>query len=164
MTIFVTATELELVAGGYVSIKGEKINPVSNEEFETAQKQAEYIITLAEKAKGKDLVGKKADTKESIIAEVDKALADKATVFVSKPKEVKQELTEKLKAEALAFIDFKGNSGKTEKINAFLQQFNILKEFEEFGLFFEPKVTKLNKIYTLDEVIVAVTEVIDILD
>ena len=80
------------------------------------------------------------------------------------PKEVKRPMNEKLQSEALAFIDFQTSSSKTEKINQFLQQFSILKEFEDFGLFFEEEIVKLNKIYTMDDVIKAVTDTVDLLN
>jgi len=72
-------------------------------------------------------------------------------------------LTKKLADEAMAFMTFQENSTKVDKVNSFLQQFSVLAEFEEFGLFFSEDIVKLNRIYTMDEVIEAVTEVIDLL-
>ena len=161
--IFVKKEELTLVNGGYV-VTGKNETPVYNEQFITVQKHAEWVVTFAEKAKGKDFVGKVPDSIESVKEEVRKALSSKGVEYVKAPKKVKQDLTEKLQEEALAFIKYQGESSKTEKINKFLQQFNIIQEFEEFGLYFTEDIVKLNKIYTIEEVVKAVTEVIDIID
>ncbi len=161
--IFVKKEELTLVNGGYV-VTGKNETPVYNEQFITVQKHAEWVVTFAEKAKGKDFVGKVPDSIESVKEEVRKALSSKGVEYVKAPKKVKQDLTEKLQEEALAFIKYQGESSKTEKINKFLQQFNIIQEFEEFGLYFEEDICKLNKIYTIEEIVAAVTAVIDIID
>ena len=160
---FVKNGELALVNGGYVTF-GEKQTPVYNADFIAVQKHAEWVVTFAEKAKGKDFIGKQADSIADVKAEVMKALANKGVEYVKSPKKVKQDLTEKLQEEALAFIKYQGESSKAEKINKFLQQFNIIQEFEEFGLYFEEDICKLNKIYTIEEIVKAVTEVIDIID
>ena len=161
--IFVKKGELELVNGGYCVV-GKEETPVWNAGFIAVQKHAEWVVTFAEKAKGKDFVGKEADTIDSVRNEVYKALSDKKIEYVSPPKEVKRDLTDKLQAEALAFINHKGESSKVEKINLFLQQFNTIQEFEEFGLYFEKDICKLNKIYTMKEIIEAVKAVIDLLN
>ena len=162
--IFVKKNELNLINGGYL-VAGKEETPVYNLEFIAAQRHAEWVVTFAEKAKGKDFVGKQADSIADVKAEVIKALANKGVEYVKGPKNVKQDLTEKLKEEALAFIKFQGESSKTEKINKFLQQFNCLNDFENFGLYFDDsQIVKLNKIYTIEEIVKAVTEVIDLLD
>jgi len=158
---FLKKGELQLVNGGYLSNKGEQ--PVGNADFVNAQKHAEYIVTFAEKAKGKDFKGKEADSLEKLRSEVSALVSgNQATEFVKKPKTVSRPTGDKLASEALAFINFKEDSSKVEKINKFLQQFTVLKEFEDFGLFFEEDIVKLNKIYTMKEVIDAVTETIDL--
>lgn len=161
--IFVKKEELMLKNGGYV-VTGKNETPVYNEQFIAAQRHAEWIVTFAEKAKGKDFVGKQADSIADVKAEVMKALDSKGVEYVKDPKNVKQDLTEKLKEEALAFIKFQEESSKTEKINKFLQQFNCLNDFENFGLYFDDsQIVKLNKIYTIEEVVTAVTEIIDLI-
>ena len=161
--IFVKKSDLALVNGGYL-VTGKNETPVFNVQFISAQKHAEWVVTFAEKAKGKDFAGKTPDSIESVRAEVIKALSDKGIEYVKSPKSVGQDLTEKLKKEALAFIEFQGESSKTEKINKFLQRFNIIKEFEEFGLYFEEDICKLDKIYTIEEIVKAVTSVIDVIE
>ena len=69
----------------------------------------------------------------------------------------------KLVDEALAWIDFDKKSSKTEKVNKFLQQFNVINEFEEIGLFFEDEIVKIDKIYTMKEIIEAVEATVDLL-
>ena len=161
--IFVKSSDLQLVNGGYC-VTGKEQTPVYNADFVTVQKHAEWVVTFAEKAKGKNFEGTKPDSIADIKAEVAKALSDKKVQYVTPPTVVKQELTDKLQAEAMAFIKFNGETSKTEKINEFLQQFNIIQEFEEFGLYFVEDICKLNKIYTIKEIVVAVKEVIDLLD
>jgi hypothetical protein len=161
--IFVKKDELTLVNGGYMVV-GEKQTPVFNLDFVTVQRHAEWVVTFAEKVKGRDFVGRKADTIEDVRNEVRLALSNKGVEYIKRPKGVKQELTDKLQAEALAFISFKDEVSKVSKVNRFLQQFNILQEFEEFGLYFNEDVCKLNKIYTVEEVIEAITSVIDLID
>jgi hypothetical protein len=161
--IFVKNGELNLVNGGYM-VTGEKNTPVYNEAFVAIQKHAEWVVTFAEKAKGKDFVGKAPDSIEDVRAEVLKALSKSAVEYVATPKKVKGELTTKLQAEALAFINFNSQSSKVEKVNRFLQQFNVVQEFEEFGLYFTEDICKLNRIYTIKEIVAAVEEVIDLLN
>lgn len=161
--IFVKSSALELVNGGYV-VTGKAQTPVYNYEFIAAQRHAEWVVTFAEKAKGKDFTGKAPDSLASIKEEVAKTLNKSAVKYVTPPTEVKRELTDKLRDEAMAFINFNKESSKTDKINGFLQQFNVIQEFEEFGLYFEENICKLNKIYTIKEIVAAVTAVIDLLD
>ena len=161
--IFVKKNELNLVNGGYL-VAGKEETPVYNLDFISAQRHAEWVVTFAEKAKGKDFIGKVPDTIASVRDEVRKALSDNGVKYVATPKEVKQDLTEKLQKEALAFIGHREDVSKANKVNQFLQQFNVIQEFEEFGLYFEEDVCKLNKIYTIEEIVKAVTEVIDLIN
>ncbi len=163
MSTFLKKDDLKLINGGYLS--DSKGNPVSNSNFVTAQKHAEYIVTFAKFAEGKDFKGKVADSLSSLKAEVQKYLNDqKPTVFVEKPTEVVRPLTSQIADEAMAFIKFQESSSRVDKINNFLKQFNVLNEFANFGLFFEQEIVKLNKIYTIEEIKTAVTSVVDLLD
>lgn len=159
---FLKAGQVSLVNGGYLVItEGEK--PVSNQTFIQAQHRAEYVCTFAQLAKGKDFKGKKADSLTDLENEVRVSLAAKQRTFVTKPTLVEQSLTAKLKEEALSFMNFQENSSKADSVNTFLQEFTVLAEFSEFGLFFDEDIVKLNKIYTIEEIIEAVTSVIDLL-
>jgi len=158
---FLKSTDLQLLNGGYLSNKTG--NPVSNQEFLSAQKHAEYVVTFANLAKGKDFKGKKADSIEDLKKELNDLLFSKnVTEFVKKPTSVERPITAQLKEEAMSFLNFHTETEKVDKINKFLQQFNVLKEFEDFGLFFDDEIVKLNKIYTLQEVVDAVTQTIDL--
>lgn len=161
MKQFLKKGQVVLVNGGYLS--NDKEAPINNDAFVKAQKHAEYIITFAEMAKGKDFKGKQADSLEELKAAVTKSLADKDVAFVEKPTEVTKKLSKQLADEAMAFVKYQGEATKVEKINKFLQDFVILKDFEDYGLFFEDGIVKLNKIYTLAEVVTAVQSTIDLI-
>ena len=168
MKTFLKKSDLTLENGGYLTSKGEKGKAgkaVANAEFNKAQKHAEYVVTLAKLAEGKDFKGKKADSMDDLKALVAKQLSSSDVVkHVKAPSAPKRPTTEALKDEALAFITFQEEGSNAEKVNAFLQQFNIINEFEEFGLFFDEGISKLNKIYTMKDVVKAVTSMIDNLD
>ena len=161
MKKFLKKSELQLVNGGYLSDKAE--NPVFNQQFVDAQKHADYIVEFAKLAKTKDFKGKKADTIQDLKKELSELLDSKRQVeFIKQPTLKERPITEKLKEEALSFINFNEQSEKTTKINEFLQQFAVIDEFSQFGLFFEDGIVKLNKLYTMEEVIQSVTEIIDL--
>lgn len=163
MKQFIKKEELQLINGGYLSnLEG---NPVHNSEFVYLQERAHYIATFAELAKGKDFKGKKADSIYDLKREVvDKLLKTQKVEFISSSKAPVQKLTEQLKSEAMAFLTFKEGDSKTDKINNFMQEFIYLKEFEEFGLFFGDDIVKLNKIYTVEEVLESLKSCINLLD
>lgn len=158
---FLKVSDVSLQNGGYLS--NTEGAPVSNSEFVAAQKRAEYVVTFARLAKGKDFKGKKADSLDELRAEVTKALSQQSVKFVEAPTAPERTLTDNLAAEALKFMDFKAQESKVEKVNQFLQEFTVLHDFETFGLFFESEIVKLNKIYTLEEIKNAVLETIELL-
>lgn len=160
---FLKKDQVSLINGGYLS--DNEGTPIYNKDFVNAQLHAEYVITFAEKAKDKDFIGKKADSLEEFKNEVNVLLyGSKVTEFVKAPKAPKKELGDKLKQEALDFVNFQSKSDETDKINNFLSHFEIISEFEEFGLYFKSQIIKLNKIYSMKEVISAVVSVIALLD
>lgn len=161
---FLKSTEVTLLNGGYLSNKETK-KPIYNGVFVSAQNHANYIVTFAKLAKDKDFKGKKADSISDLKMEVHKLLSKQEKIqFVEAPKEVKRPTHDKLAEEALKFMNFEKDKERSEKVNNFLQQFAVLKEFEDFGLFFDEEIVKLDKIYTLEEVVDAVNETIDLLD
>lgn len=161
--VFVKKGELKLVNGGYV-VAGKDETPVNNPDFIAAQKRAEYVITFAEMAKGKDFKGKKADSIEDLRSKVlEKVSGNTKVEYVSAGDKPSMPTKSKLAKEALAFIEYDEKKEQTAKINNFLQEFNILKEFSEFGLFFDKDIVKLNKIYTIEEVVTATESVINLL-
>ena len=163
--VFLKAGQVELKNGGYLVSTGKNELPVVHTELFKALEQAKRLIVLAEKVKGKDFIGKQADRLEDVYAEVDKELSKKSVIYVEQPKEVSQEITNKLVEEAFAFMNFAETSCKTDKINGFLQQYNVIKKFEEVGLYFEYNDTEVNfdKIYTIAEITEAAKVVIDLI-
>jgi len=162
MKTFLKTGEVKLVNGGYLSDSDNK--PVSHIGFVKAQRHAEYVIAFAKAAKGKNFTAQKVDSIEAIKAEVLAAISKTEVVeFVKKPKSIKRPTTDKLASEALAFIDFGKETTKADKINKFLIAFSEMHEFEEHGLFFDQDIVKLNELYTMEQVVSAVSEVIDLL-
>lgn len=164
MKVFLKQEELQIINGGYVSTVKDS-SPVSNPAFIEAQKHAEYIVAFAAAAKGKDFKGKEAVSLSSLKQEVLAKLNASTTInYVELPKEVARPTTDKLSKEAMSFIEFNNKTSKVKKINAFLTKFDIINEFEQFGLFFDDEIVKLNKIYTMEEIVAAVSSTIDLLD
>lgn len=152
--MFIKNGELQLLNGGYLSDKTG--NPVTNDVFYAAQKRAEYVITLLKEMEGKDFIGKKADSLEELSASVYKRLNEKEkTIFLASPEKVETPTMDLLKDEALAFLKAKERKGDISLINEFMQEFSVIKEYEEFGLFFTPGIVKLNKIYTVKDLVEA---------
>ena len=163
MKTFLKNGEVELINGGYLSDKDGK--PVNHEGFVTAQKHAEYIIAFAKAAKGKNFKASKVDSIDAVKAEVLAAISKTEIVkYVEGPSKVARPTTDKLAKEALAFMDFGAETTKVDKINKFLVAFNDLNEFETHGLFFDQGIVKLNGLYTMKQVVAAVSETIDLLD
>jgi len=162
MKTFLKAGEVELRDGGYLYGKDQ---PVTNAAFVQAQIDAEYVVTFAEMAKGRKFKAEEVEDLDAFKAEVhDKLYGERAVEYVSAGEAPKQKIGDQLKKEALAFLDFKEKEATTEQINGFLQKFNTIREFETHGLFFDQGIVKLNKIYTIEDVTRAVTEVIDLVD
>lgn len=162
MKKFLKKDQVSLINGGYLSATEGEL-PVTNEEFVSAQKRAEYVVTFARHAKNKDFEGKEADSLAEMIDAVNKELSEKDTQYVAMPEKVSKTMADKLKNEAKAFMEYEDKVAEVEKVNSFLQEFNVINDFEQHGLFFEDGIVKLNKIYTMDEIKQAVQETISIL-
>jgi hypothetical protein len=163
MSKFLKASELQLINGGYVST--DEKAPVTNYEFLAAQKQAAFVVTFARLAKTKNFTSKTPDSLSDLVKEVQNLLnKNDKKIFVETPKTPSFKITDSLKEEASNFISFKKKTEDITKINNYLQRFSIISEFEEFGLFFESGISKLDKIYTISDITVAVTETINLLD
>lgn len=160
MKTFLTQDKVELKNGNHL-FHGE--NPVTNAEFVQAQQQAEYVIKFAELAKGKSFKDVKGYSLSQLRMDVMEALSEKDEVFVEKPTAVDQSLTKKLAEEAMNFMNFQENSNKVDQVNAFMQKFKVLRDFETVGLFFDQGIVKLNKIYTVKEVLDAVNSCTELL-
>ncbi len=158
---FIKKEGLQVINGGYLVDANE--NPVTNEQFVAAQKRAEFIVKFAEATKGKDFVGKKADNLEAIKAEVLKNLTETESVkFFETPEQPETSTLDALTKDAMAFIEHSEAINNSKKLNAFMQEFNVIHEFEQFGLFFTNGIVKLNKIYTIEDIKTALSEASEI--
>ena len=153
---FIKKDGLALVNGGYL-VNASTQEPVFHKEFVELQKRAEYVITFIQALEGKDLVGKKADSLDAIKKEVtDKLYGEQKISFLSEPTKVDTPTLDALTKEALSFVKNTEDKDRVAKINQFLQEFKLLKEFEDFGLYFEQSdIVKLNKIYTIQDLVEA---------
>lgn len=160
--VFVKKGNVITANGGYL-VNAETKSPIFHVGFINAQREAHYLVTLSKEAEGKDFVGKVAESFESLADKVANDLNATAKVsYVAMPNEPKRKVNEELAKEALAFINFGKDSNKANQVNTYLQKFNIINEFEEFGLYFDNDIVKLNgPIYTVEEITKAVTSLID---
>lgn len=154
---FLKNNELELVNGGYlVSTEGQ--TPVNHDEFVTLQKEAHYLVSLADKVRATDFEVKEAITFDSVVREVTEKLNDEKRVYVEKATAQATPTLDALQKEALAWLVNKKDEGKTEKLNRIMQKFNVIAEFTEFDLYFSTdKIVKLQALYSLEEILEAVT-------
>lgn len=155
---FIKNGDASLLTGGYLVKKGTE-TPIYHAEFVAKQKDAHAMILLANKVSKSDMVGKKAVTIESLQAEVAKELSATAQkTYLSPVSEPHMPTRAGLAEEALAWLKFEKNKTQVDKTNALLQKFNIISEYEEFGLYFgTEEIVKLNAIYTMDQIIEALT-------
>lgn len=155
--VFVKKSELKLVNGGYlVSTNNE--TPVFHAEFVQLQKEAHYLVSLANAVSVADFQGKKAASFNDIVQSVTTILNNERRTFVESPKAVATPTIDKLQKEALAWLGNQQNEQKTEKLNRILQKFNAIAEFEEFGLYFSTdEIVKLQALYSLEQIVEAVT-------
>jgi hypothetical protein len=152
---FLKNNELQLVNGGYL-VTGE--TPVNHEEYVQLQKEAHYLVNLANTVRATDFAVKDVITFDQVVKEVTVKLNDEKRTYVNAPEEVKTPTLDKLQKEALAWLGNKADEGKAEKLNRIMQKFNILADFESFGLYFTTdKIVKLQALYTLEQIVEAVT-------
>lgn len=152
---FLKQSEIELINGGYLSAKDG--SPISHVAFVAAQEQAHYLVTLATNLKGKNFKATKVDSFQDCVNETVKQINSANTVkYEAAPTAPAMELKNKLAEEAMAWINFNKSTSETEKVNQAMQQFNVLRDFEEHGLFFSEGIVKLNKIYSIAEILEAV--------
>lgn len=166
MSQFLNSNEIT-IQNGYLSalVKGaKKPTPIFNADFVSAQEKAEYIVLFAKCAANKNFTSRRADSVEDVRREVANMLAAKATVYVTAPEKAVTPVTDSLAKEALAFMDFHEGSSRIKKVNDFMQQFQVLTDLEDNGLFFtETQVVKMNKIYSVKDILTAVNSCIDLL-
>lgn len=143
-------------AAGY--LVDDKDTPVNHEEFVKLQVEANYLITLAGKVKVADFKGKAPDSYQAIVQQVAKELAEQKRVYVEKPEVIAMPITNQLQAEALKWLENKGGEAKAEKINRIMNRFNLIQDWSDFGIYFtEDKIVKLSKLYSVQDILDAVT-------
>ena len=154
--IFLKNGEVQLEAG-YLTSGDNK--PVFHAAFVEAQQKAHYMITLAARVKDANFKPCKVDNFDTIANEVLASIKTENTSYVYKPVVACSEgtLQTQLKEEAMMWVNCQKENSVAEKINSTMQQFNVLKDFEEAGLYFEEKVVKLSKLYSVAEVLAAIT-------
>lgn len=151
---FKSTGDVQLINGGYLSDSDS--NGVNNSPFVAAQQRAHLLITVAAAMKGKTFTAKTPDCIASIISECNTAINTvQATEYVKAPKEPTRKLQDQLTAEANKWMEHQEEVGANEALNDFLQEFNVIQEFEEFGLFFSAGTVKLDGLYTMKEIIAA---------
>ncbi len=154
---FLKNGELELKNGGYL-VAGKEETPVNHEEFVQLQKEAHYLVNLANSVRATNFEVKEAITFDDVVKQVTLKLNDEKRTYVNVPEAEKTPTLDKLQKDALAWLSNKDGERKAEKLNRILQKFNILAEFSEFGLYFSTdKIVKLQALYSLEQVVEAVT-------
>ena len=170
---FLKVGQVKVENGYLVKTEGEMV-PVFHPEFVDAQLEADFIIKFAEAAKSKDFVGKQADSLEQFQKEfADKYNSTQVVEHITAPRKPSNKLNKQLAEEALAQINYSEKVSNVNKINKFLQQFNVIRDFEgyvdkngnkvEGGLYFIEEVVRLPKIYTMKEITSAVKSCIDLI-
>jgi hypothetical protein len=154
---FLKNGELALVNGGYLVEKAGE-TPYFHKQFVKLQQEAHYLVNLANSVRATDFEVKSPITFDEVVAKVKEQLNTERREFVTKPEKVSTPTTDKLQKEALEWLNGKKEDTKVDKLNKILQKFSVLAEFEEFGLYFEQsEIVKLKELYTLAQVIEAVT-------
>lgn len=154
MQIFVEKGQLSLKNNTYL-VTGDKQLPVNNREFYKAQKRAAFIHELSKEIENHNFKSVKASTIDEVLRIVENKInASSSTIFVETPKIEVGELTTKLKQESLAFLTSLSEQGDSEVLNKIMQEFLIIKKFEDVGLYFDQEVVELNHIYTIGEILI----------
>lgn len=129
-----------------------KNQPITNHEFVAAQQKAYYFDILAQNVKKANFETCTPDNWNDIMGKTLAQLQGSAVVYAESV-EVKTPTVDKLEAEALAFLESQIKNENITGLNNEMQQFNIIRDFEEVGLFFTEGVVKLSNIYTISEII-----------
>ena len=153
--MFLKTKDLSLKNGGYL-VTGKDV-PVTHAQFVSSQRRAHYLVTLSKEVKKASFETKAPDSFISIVEKVAKSFVNQDYVYKELSEKPVRKITDSLKNEALEWLNFKGKKKASKKINRLMQEFNILKDFEEFGLYFSEGLVKLNAIYTIEEVLEAIT-------
>jgi hypothetical protein len=161
---FLKRSEIELNSANYLVSKVTG-NPVTHAEFVGQQKAAEYMVKLAAAVRGKNFKPGKVDNLQAIKNEVMKSITQSQTIqYVEGPAQPKSKVQDEVVKYALDFAAFQGKKDSIENINKVMNNYNKINDVETVGEYFTEGLVKLNKIYTIDEILDAVNESIDKLD
>lgn len=161
---FLKSSELTLNPAGYL-ISKESSNPVTLDSFVEQQRKAEYIVKLAKAIEGKNFTLGKLDDLEAIKAEVKASITNVSKRnYVTLPSAPTSKVNDEMVEYALNFASYLEKKSNLEKVNDFMAQFNKIYDVENVGDYFQEGLVQLNQIYSVDEVLAAVTATIDILN
>ena len=153
---FLTSKDLSLNAANYLISSSSK-KPVAHLEFVRQQQAAEYLVKLAEAIKDKTFTASKVDNLAAIKAEVLRSIKEVTVVqYATAPTEPTSALLDELVKYAEDFDSYHDTKVSVSKINEFMNQFNKINDVEQVGDYFSEGLVKLNKIYTIEEILAAV--------
>lgn len=158
---FLKLSEVTLNPAGYL-VATETNKPVNHKEFAEQQKRAHYVCLLAEAIKDKNFKAVKVDDLDAIAKQVQADIdAKDVTNYVAAPEKPTSKVQEELVQFALDFASYGDKKEQADKINTFMQTFNAINNTEQFGEYFNEGLVKLNKIYSISEILEAVKINID---
>jgi len=158
---FLKISDLQLNPAGYL-VATETNRPVNHKEFVEQQKRAHYVVKLADAIKDKNFKPCKVDSLDVIAKQVQAEIdATDVINYVTAPAKPISQVNEELVKFALDFASYGDAKEQADKINTFMQTFNAIQGVQEVGDYFTEGLVKLNKIYTIDEILEAVKINID---
>jgi len=153
---FLKSSELELNAAGYLVSKTSN-KPVNHAAFVQQQRNAEYIVKLAEAIKDKTFKAGKVDNLEEIKASVRASIDNKnVKEYVAAPTKPTSKVNDELVQFALDFVNFDSKKLEVEKINKLMAEFDAIDGVETVGDYFSEGLVKLNSIYSIETILAAV--------
>lgn len=161
MAEFLKAGELTQNKAGYLTKKDGK--PVFHPTWVNAQKEAHFYVELEKAIQGKTFKAGKVDSFDAIAKMVREKLSkDQVVDYLKAPKQPSNKLQEQLVAEQLEWAKYNDTTENNKQINSFMQKFNIIKQVEEVGDFFEEGVVKLPAVYDIETIKNAVVAVLSV--
>ena len=152
------SSEVSLQGEYLVIVKDGVVTPIYNEAFVHLQNRAHKLVTLAAKVSKSDFTEKKPACFRDLVKQTRLEIeADSKREYVKPTNEAKTPTIDKLRDEALLWIQESSKNNHVGKVNDFLQDFTPLVKAEEIGLFFSTgEVVELKAIYTVKQIIEAV--------
>lgn len=153
---FLKLSDLSLNPAKYL-INTKTGKPVNHADFIAQQRRAEYVIKLSEAIKDKNFTASKVDSLSAIMLEVSQSLsAANKVAYVAEPTKPTSSVKDELVKFALDFDKYEDEKITTDKVNEFMNEFNVINDVETVGDYFSEGVVKLNKIYTVADILAAV--------